>query len=176
MENLKRASIILELLNELKRNGSWCGETHLQKAMYFLQELAGIPTDFNYILYKHGPFSFDFRDELTALRADDLIELTPQPYPYGPSLSVTRVGEKLKERFPRTLRRYQDKISFIAEKLGDKGVADLERLATALYVIKKHPGENVRVVSDIIQELKPHITPAQARDAAEQVKEMIEAA
>ncbi len=173
MENLKRASIILELLDQLKENGSWCGETHIQKAMFFLQEMAEVPTGFTYILYKHGPFSFDFRDELTSLRADGLLELTPQPYPYGPSLSVTRIGESLKERFPRTLERYQDKIDFIAETLGDKGVTELERLATALYVIKELREENVRIISERIRELKPHITPEQAREAAEKVKEMI---
>ncbi len=176
MENLKRTSIILELLDELKKKGSWCGETHIQKAMYFLQELAGVPTGFTYILYKHGPFSFDFRDELTALRADGLLELTPQPYPYGPSLSVTDNGNELKARFPKTLGRYRDNINFVAQKLGDKGVTELERLATALYVSKKHPEENNHKIGEMIKALKPHISAEQARAAADEVKEMIEAA
>jgi uncharacterized protein YwgA len=176
MENLKRTSIILELLDELKKNGSWCGETHIQKAMYFLQEMAGVPTNFTYILYKHGPFSFDFRDELTSLRADGLLELSPQPYPYGPSLSVTDIGRKLKENFPKTLKRYQDNINFIAQNLGDKGVADLERLATALYVTLKNEAEDVNVLADIMCAFKPHISTEQAREATEKVKEMIRAA
>jgi len=173
MENVKRAAIILELLDELKKKGSWCGETHIQKAMYFLQELAGVPTGFTYILYKHGPFSFDFRDELTALRADGLLELTPQPYPYGPSLSVTDNGNELKARFPKTLGRYRDNINFVAQKLGDKGVAELERLATALFVIRRNSDKNIKEASEIIQAYKPHISSDQARDAAEQVKKMI---
>lgn len=176
MENLKRTSIILELLDELKKKGSWCGETHIQKALYFLQELAGVPTGFTYTLYKHGPFSFDFRDELTALRADGLLELTPQPYPYGPSLSVTDNGNELKARFPKTLGRYRANIDSVAQKLGDKGVTELERLATALYVSKKHPGENSHTIGEMIQALKPHISAEQARAAADEVKEMLEAA
>lgn len=176
MENLKRTALILEFLDELKNNGSWCGETHIQKAMYFLQELGDVPTGFPYVLYKHGPFSFDFRDELTALRADGLLELTPRPYPYGPSLSVTDGGRRLKVHYPKTLGKYQDKINFIAQKLGDKGVVDLERLATALFVIKKHAGEDVSALSGTITDLKPHVTPEQARTAVEQVKEMLAAA
>ncbi len=113
MENLKRTSIILEFLDQLKKYGSWCGETHIQKAMYFLQELGDVPTGFPYVLYKHGPFSFDFRDELTALRADGLLEMTPRPYPYGPSLSVTESGRRLKAHYPKTLGKYQNKINFI---------------------------------------------------------------
>jgi hypothetical protein len=176
MENLKRTSIILELLDALKKSGSWCGETHLQKAMYFLQEMAGVQTDFTYILYKHGPFSFDFRDELTSMRADGLLELCSQPYPYGPSLCVTEVGNKLRANYPKTLDRYKNKIAFTAQQLGDKGVAELERLATALYVIKKHPRENMHKVGEMIQALKPHISPEQSRAAADEVKEMLDAA
>ncbi len=172
MENMKRTAIILELLDELKKRGSWCGETHIQKAMYFLQELAGVPMAFTYILYKHGPFSFDFRDELTALRADGLLELTPQPYPYGPSLSVTENGSRLKSRFPKTLDLHRDKIYFIARNLGDKGVAELERLATALFVMRKNPGTSIAEASEKIQDYKPHISSDQAREAAERVKKM----
>lgn len=31
-------------------HSGWCGETHLQKAIYFLQTLLNVPTDFDYIL------------------------------------------------------------------------------------------------------------------------------
>lgn len=176
MENLKRASIILELLDELKKQGSWCGETHIQKAMYFLQELTGIPTGFTFILYKHGPFSFDFRDELTAMRADGLLELCPQPYPYGPSLCVTEIGDNLKAHFPKTLGRYKNKIAFIAQQLGDKGVAELERLATALYVSRRNETDDIKTLADKMQAFKPHISTEQAREAVVDVKKMLEAA
>jgi hypothetical protein len=63
MERLQRASILLTLNEELRRAGSWAGETHMQKATYFLQELTRIPLEFDFVLYKHGPFSFDLRDE-----------------------------------------------------------------------------------------------------------------
>jgi hypothetical protein len=61
------------------------GETHMQKATFFLQELIKVPLGFEFLLYKHGPFSFDLRDELTFMRAQGFLRLEPQ-YPYGPTL------------------------------------------------------------------------------------------
>lgn len=90
MERLAREAVLLSLVEKLRQAGSWCGETHVQKATYFLQEVAGVPLGFPFILYKHGPFSFDLRDELTAMRADGFLTLEPRD-PYGASLGPERV-------------------------------------------------------------------------------------
>ena len=71
MERLQRAAVLLSLIEQLKDRGSWCGDTHIQKTTYFLQELLKVPLGFEFILYKHGPYSFDLEDEITALRAVD---------------------------------------------------------------------------------------------------------
>ena len=42
MDNLIRWSILLELISELKNAGSWCGETHIQKSAFFLEEMLEI--------------------------------------------------------------------------------------------------------------------------------------
>ena len=59
MDRLRRAALLTRLIQRLRDRGSWCGETHLQKASLLLQDLTGVPLGFDYILYKHGPFSFD---------------------------------------------------------------------------------------------------------------------
>ena len=51
MKKLQRDAVLLSLINEMKARGSWCGETHIQKATYFLQELLGVPMNFEFILY-----------------------------------------------------------------------------------------------------------------------------
>lgn len=37
MKALKRSAILLRLVDEMKKRGSWCGETHLQKGAYMLR-------------------------------------------------------------------------------------------------------------------------------------------
>ena len=62
------------------------GGTHIQKAAYLLQELLGVPSGFKFVLYKHGPFSFELRDSLNRLEAWGGIQTEEQPYPYGPKI------------------------------------------------------------------------------------------
>jgi len=78
MDRLRKAALQTRLIEQLRKEGSWCGETHVQKATLFLQDLMRVPLELEFILYKHGPFSFDLRSELTSLRADELVKLEPQ--------------------------------------------------------------------------------------------------
>ena len=91
MDRLRNAALLTRLIEGLCGKGDWCGETHVQKTAFFVQELLGVPLEFQFILYKHGPFSFGLRDELTALRADGLLELEPRPY--GAQLVPTKQCE-----------------------------------------------------------------------------------
>jgi uncharacterized protein YwgA len=84
MNRLEKASILLSLTERLKEQGSWAGETHVQKATYILTKVLGVPLDFEFILYKHGPFSFDLRNELSALRAEGFMAWEIRGLRYGP--------------------------------------------------------------------------------------------
>ena len=133
MDYIKRGVLISKLVDRLEEDGSWCGETHVQKAVYFLQELLEVPMDFEFILYMHSPFSFDLRDELMALRADGLLAIEIK-HPRVASVVTTNLGKKFQRRFPKALTSYDSQISFVAEKLRGRQVGEQERLATALFV------------------------------------------
>jgi hypothetical protein len=163
MDRLQRAAILTELMEQLRANGSWCGETHVQKAMYFLQEVLGVPTNFEYILYKHGPYSFDLTADLTALRADFLMEFNHRSPGYGPGLVPTPTSAELRARYPRTLDIHSRQIKFIAMAFGARGVADLEKLATALFVTRElGKTADIWKRASRIHELKPHVREAEA--------------
>jgi|SRR3990170_5564046 len=160
----------------MTKKGSWCGETHLQKAVYFLQELLGVPLDIDFILYKHGPFSFDLRDELSTLRANGLLEVRLQPFPYGPSFLPTKASDEFRKAFPRTLGKYEDEINFVANTLGGRTAGDLERLATVLYIRNEEDEEDPEAISRRLHELKPHISPDGARSAVEEFQQLVQSA
>jgi hypothetical protein len=174
MEHLERASIILTLADNLRKNGSWTGETHIQKAGYFLQQLLNVPTDLRYILYKHGPFSFELRDLLTYMQAEDFIKWVPQP-PYGPSLQQGGLSEELELQFGSKSQQFKTQIEFVAERLGRKTVAELERLATALYVTQEEGLSGAYRANRIVQ-LKPHVSFDQAELAVKELDKIIESA
>ncbi len=172
MKKLKKAVILAELAQRMSEYGSWCGETHIQKAAFCLQELLRVPMGYRFVLYKHGPFSFDLRDEITEFRVYELFRLEPRSVPYGPSLRHTSNAEELKERFPKTMKEYGERIDFVANRLGRMGVAELERLATALFVTKNNPHGSKDQRADMIHTLKPHVSMQLALRAVSAIDEM----
>jgi hypothetical protein len=174
MKRSQRAAILTLLNREMLKNGSWCGETHIQKAAFFLQDLLGVDAGFDFILYRHGPFSFDLRDELSSMQADDLLELAVRREGYGPTYIPTPFSEIFLERFPKTTSRYVKQIKFIAEELSDKNVAELERLATAFFIAHREGIRQVGRQAQRLVDLKPHISLQEARSACEQVDGLVE--
>lgn len=168
MNRAPRIAILLSLVEKLKENGSWCGETHIQKSTYILQEMLGVGLEYNFILYKHGPFSFDLSDELGSLRADSLLNVIPQ-HPYGPRLLPTEEGKNLKEKLQKTVDRYKEKIDCAAQWLGSKKVVDLEKIATAFFVTKENSNLSPQDRAEGIRFFKPHIPFEDALSAIDEV-------
>lgn len=164
MERLERAAVIVSLAAKLRDGGSWCGETHLQKGTYFLQDFLGVPLGFDFILYKHGPFSFDLGDEISWMQANDLLKLAPQRPPYGPKLIPGDNAELLRRAYPKPIAEHAAQVQKIAEKFAPMGARELERYATAYYVSQEYGEDDVasRIVA-----LKPHISPPEAHEAVE---------
>ena len=177
LNRLGRNAIVLSLADELKSAGSWCGETHLQKSVYLLQELTRVPLGFDFILYKHGPFSFDLRDALTAMRADYQLQIqaTYTPCPLRAQSCYHRDGAKLQERLSSVVELHRKEIAFVAKQLGSKSVTELEQLGTALYVNKEDDSRSLEQVAQRVNELKPHIPMDVAREAADGIDEIIAA-
>ncbi len=164
-----RKSLILVMVKKLIERGSWCGETHIQKGIYFLQEFVNVPMNYDYILYKHGPFSFELRDELTSMRANGLLGQVPRP-PYGSSFTLNDFSNSWINNYQLEASRYFKKIDEVVNILANKKVKQLERLATALYVKKKSTTHDRENMVDEVTTLKPHITKDEAFEAFEMLE------
>jgi len=162
MREMESASLLLALDTALVDHGSWAGETHMQKAVYCAQALLQVPFGFDFVIYKHGPYSFELADELAAMRANGFLEIIPRP-PYGPSLQPGPRSRLLANDFNELVGGQQEKLVFIARALGQKNVAELERIATLLYVQRKWADADP--VQKLV-ELKPHVRREDATTAA----------
>jgi hypothetical protein len=169
VNRLAQEAVLVGLARRLAERGSWTGETHLQKASYLLAELRGIDFDFDFILYKHGPFSFEFRDELATMRAEGLIDSVVTDPRYGAKLVVTDRGRQLEQRFEKTMQRYGEALDTITDVLGDRGVMDLERLATAMWMTRENPQGSVRARAEALVSVKPHISLDAAISSVEEI-------
>lgn len=175
MEKYETEAIIVEVADELRERGSWSGETHLQKAFYFLQEVCQVPVDLEFVLYKHGPFSFELRELITDAINNAYLEEVIKPRPYGPTLISTEKGLALRREYCTELDSLRTQILSMAECIRDKRVVELERIATALYVTRKN-GSREKSLEERAKEihgLKPHISVKEAKEAVESVDGII---
>jgi uncharacterized protein YwgA len=174
MASLKEKALLVALVERMCALGSWCGETHIQKTVYFGRELFGLPIDCEFILYKHGPFSFELRDELVAMQAEGVLRQAIQSPPYGPSFAPGPLVETLVERFPKTIEQHRAQIMFLAENVANRRAAELERIATALFITRQlgdsaSRSERVRALTEV----KPHISTEEAAEAVRYVDRLL---
>jgi uncharacterized protein YwgA len=172
MNTMQRRAVLLSLIYQMHSKGSGCGETHIQKATYFLQELLGVPLDLNVILYRHGPYSFDLSTELTALRAEQMLAVVPRDRRYRPTLVVTDVGQQFILLYSKTVGQYKPAIEFVAKRLGGKNVKELERLATALFVLRMFTDISASDGASKVTELKPHVSLNEAAQSLQELQQI----
>ena len=154
-ENL--LAVDLELIARLKQAGSWCGETHVQKSMYLLSVIDESNLDYDFIIYKHGPFSFDFRDDLTILQSIGAIKLKSTIPGYGPSFEIHPIADAFREKNKDFIKKYNKAIDYISTKFGNSDVKYLEKITTAIFITKDSPNETEASRAKKMNELKPHI-------------------
>ena len=162
MNQVERRKLVCHLVKGMHEHDSWAGETHIQKCVLFLQELMEVPTGYDFVLYLHGPFSFDLRSDLALMRARLQLDVEPRPS-YGPSFTLGVRGKLA----VKSSTGYEDAIDFIAREVSVKDTRALERLSTAFFMQDKYPSRSANETAAEISRLKPHISVEQARRAIE---------
>ncbi len=178
MTELKPAeqwALVAKLVDEMKKKGQWAGETHIQKALYFLKSMTKVPCMYDFVLYKHGPYSFDLHDDLGKMRAHLVLDIEARR-PYGPSFSLGQLGEKSIKRVEEAINKHVSQIDFVVEHLGSMDVRTLERYATALYVKSEKNDHDIKSLGRAIVDRKPHISEDDAQKAVEWVNDLEEQA
>lgn len=165
--NLDKHAYILETVEALKRNGSWCGKTHVQKNLFLLQQLIDDGVPFQYVFYKHGPYSFDVESEIEQMKSYGAINIEPVAG-YGVVINPDENAE-----YVRRNTDLSDETKAIIEKLsqltGPMGVSELERMSTAAWVRYREHLTDSQAVSERMHTLKPHISQDDARKADEEI-------
>lgn len=168
LQNVDRWAVVGQLVNSMRENQGWAGETHVQKTLFFLQELLNVPCGYQFVLYKHGPYSFDLHDDLGRMLTNQILGLEPR-LPYGPSFGLEEVGGRVVQQKKAIVDQHDKSIQFIVATLGRMDVRELERLGTALLLKKKYPNSDEATLADRIVELKPHVLEDLALNAVREV-------
>lgn len=159
----KKHAFILEVINGLKAGGSWTGKTHVQKTMFLVSEATPIQIPFEFVLYKHGPYSFDIETELEQMKSYNAIVVQPMSG-YGVELKPSE-NAALVARLSLLSPTEKENVAEICRFVGSKGVVELERLATAVWIRNHDHITDSREVAQRINALKPHIKISEAEEA-----------
>lgn len=163
------------VVRSLNSMGSWSGETHIQKTSYVAKYVKQVPLESEFTLYKHGPFSFDLNAVLNQMRSQNLLTVIPQGS-YGSSFALNeKLWLALNKAAGGAFDAYANTVESVCATLGGKGVAELERITTAIYVALNFrdltPSSRVRKLT----ELKPHIKYDLAIEAFDEAKQFLAA-
>lgn len=167
MDGVDRTSLIVKLVKAMRHNGGWAGETHIQKCVFFIQEMLEVPMGYEFVLYKHGAYSFELRADLTSMRVDLQLDVEPRD-PYGPSFTLGQRGDQYSDQ----TSEYDYAVQFVCQELGTMEARELERLSTAFFVHNRELGLDNNQVASRVTELKPHIPTGAARDAVEKINDL----
>ena len=158
--DFKKHALILAMIEELKANSSWTGKTHVQKAMFLVREATSVDNPFEFVLYKHGPYSFEIENELEQMKSYGAISSTPQAG-YGVVLQPGENAGFIKKNAALSDAE-REAIRSIAKFVGSKNVVDLEKEATAVWIRNREGVVDTRKVAERMHGLKPHISTADA--------------
>ena len=166
-----RCALMVDLVKGLREKGSWCGETHLQKAIFILQDISNSNFGYKFVIYKHGPYSFELNSELTGMRAASILEFQFPREGYGPSISPTSFGEWVHKVNNENIEAYFPIVNFLADWFASSDVKHLEKVATAYFVTKKNPRDPALERARKLNLLKPHVDIHAAQEAVRIVDE-----
>jgi hypothetical protein len=164
---LKQAAILGAFVEKVREMGHPCGETLLQKAAFVMKELLGVPLSDEFRIHYYGPFSFQLRDRLYLLEAEEFLRVSPRDM--GVTYDTAERFPQLREQFSQTIATYQSAIDFVASELGSLRVKELEPLTTALFVTRQQPDADATSRAAKLMQIKSHVQPAEARTAIAKV-------
>jgi hypothetical protein len=161
--DFRRHAYVLAIADCLHAHGSWTGKTHVQKALSLLRDRQEVDVPFDFVLYRHGPYSFEVESAIEEMRSYGAIEIEPVPG-YGVVLKRGPMAGYVMDKGQLSQNEIEA-INQVCAYVDGRNVLELERLATASWIRVR---ENVRSAPEVVKRLislKPHIGAEDAEKA-----------
>lgn len=122
-----RFMIIRHIVDKLRD----VGKIRMQKLVYFLQSIFGVPLGYDYKMHYYGPYSDELNDDLIAMQVGKNVEIGADPSGYGYHIIPGTQDVITKSD---VLADYSRKISKCLDDFGRFSPSDLEILGTLHFV------------------------------------------
>jgi len=165
MNDQHKASIIRALVDGLRGTGR-IGKTHVQKAVLFAQEAAGLDLGFRYVIHHYGPYSFDLANFLDVLDRQGVLGISRATDGYGFEVAP---GAVLASEPLSSLEKA--KVDSLVRELQGMTTSGMELLATAFYVNQRYGNRDPENLSRV-RALKPKFSPEEVDRALSRATEI----
>jgi uncharacterized protein YwgA len=148
--------------------------TQLHKTAYLLETAGNVRHGFAFTLHLHGPYSYELDAALSELSAIGWLRVERGASGYGARYSLTDQAREHLPRYAERWRGYEPMMRAIGKEVLPRGVADLELLTTAWYVIQEAPEASLDACAQRLQALKPHFSEERIRQGLEEIQRIVQ--
>jgi hypothetical protein len=163
-----RYGLIAELAARLEGKSPRFSKTVLEKMVYLLQELHGVPVGYDFSFYTYGPFSSGLLSDLDYVESFGGVSVAYS----GFGVYVIAPGpknESLKRKANEFLSKADRVLTSVVEEFGQLSAKDLDLRATIIFVDRDVRKMDRVFTKDgivqLIREIKPHFSEQAVRDA-----------
>ncbi|MFH0822091.1 MAG: hypothetical protein V2B18_05020 [Pseudomonadota bacterium] len=170
-----RYALIAELARRLEDKSPQFGKTSLQKMIYLLQELGGIPADYRFSLYTHGPFTAQLLGDLDLVEALGAVKVNYVTSGYGGyQISPDREFEPIRDKASEFLHANKAAIERLVDEFGAFSAKDLELRSTIVFLdrnVKRSKKDLDRGnFIGLVKKVKPRFTEDAIAEALEELE------
>lgn len=159
--------IIIELAKRLNGISPQFGKTALQKLIYLLTEIYGVPCDYEYSLYTYGPYSAELASNVDYVNALGGIELI-DGLKGGYEIIVGEDAEHILSKAERFIKQYSDNIDQLIADFGSYSARDLELRTTLIYLSKNEVLSKEELARQL-RDLKPYFSNSEINEVIDEL-------
>ena len=138
LDYFERQVLVLEMVGRATERGGGTHETRLHAYSFFLQEIRGVPTEYEFYRSDGWPEARDLLSDIAGLEFSRILRSVP----IGPGLEITNTEgtKRMRERYSYIVDKYDEDLEVVMDRFALVEDARLELLASAwLLSLKGEP-------------------------------------
>ncbi len=145
----------------------------MQKLIYLIQALEGVPVGYPFHFYHYGPYSSDLAGDLEFISTLQGVGITYDPYINMYNISAGDKANLLTKKAEDFLEQYKGKIDRIIRSFSDKRAEELELITSIVYTWRADQEDDEHKEHALVKrvaELKPKFNSQEIQHALNDLK------
>lgn len=167
-------ALIAHLAKELGPSGR-LGKKALQKYIFLIHEIGGVPTGYKFRFYTYGPFSPDLSGDVDVVQSLGGVRVSYDVTNNAYSIEESQNTDVIVQKGDGFLEQYGEKVKRIVEIFGGRYAKDLELTATIVFIYNKIGRKKLfdkDSLKEKVQDTKPKYGDAEISKALSELERM----